>query len=80
MPILAQTFQWKVLKQPKKERALLFLETLGGPYDYAEKRMVGFESLCNGSLISYALKPCSIFTMLGSSMRFISFSMYLNHK
>jgi hypothetical protein len=32
MPNLAPTFQCRELKQPKKERAVLFLESLGGPY------------------------------------------------
>jgi hypothetical protein len=32
MPNLAPTFQCRVLKQPKKERSILFLKTLGGSY------------------------------------------------
>jgi hypothetical protein len=52
MPNLAPTFQCRVLKQPKKEKAVLFLETLGGSYGSAEERTDGFESLCNGSFKS----------------------------
>ena len=39
MIFLGPTFQWKVIKQPKKERVILFLETQGGLYGSAEERM-----------------------------------------
>jgi hypothetical protein len=58
MLFLSPTFQWKVLKQPKRRGLYLFLETLGGSYGSAEERTIGFESLCNGSFKSYALIPC----------------------
>jgi hypothetical protein len=80
MKKLSPTFHCRVQKQPKRRGLYLFLETLGGLYGSAEERMIGFEILCNGSFESYSLIPCLIFTMLGSSMRFISFIMYLNHK
>jgi len=41
-------------------------------------RMTG-RCLCNGLFKTYALTACWILSILGSSMRFISFSMYLNH-
>jgi hypothetical protein len=48
MQFLSPTFQWKVLKQPKMERAILFLETLGGSYGFAEEMTYLFEGFCNG--------------------------------
>jgi hypothetical protein len=38
MQFLSPTFQWKVLKQPKRRGSYLFLETLGGSHGSAEER------------------------------------------
>jgi hypothetical protein len=38
MQFLAPTFQYKVLKQPKRRGSYIFLETLGGSYGSAEER------------------------------------------
>jgi hypothetical protein len=57
MQFLAPTFQWKVLKQPKRE---------GRTFSGNPRRVVRFcrreddllEGLCNGFFKTYALIPC----------------------
>jgi hypothetical protein len=52
MQNLAATFQCRVFKQPKRRGLYLFYGNPRRVIWIAEKRTVGFESLCNGSFNS----------------------------